>query len=128
MTQIKVIYNKFVSVISYEASFIEIYSNKALAASPSFAAYEVEGDELSGDLASFSMANAIYAGLVEGYASEVSSWRVNVRFPALIRRCPTDLGPSQRHGERFQERRGDDCQASDEREFPCRKLGRGWRC
>jgi F-type H+-transporting ATPase subunit gamma len=73
--KIKVIYNKFVSVISYEAAFIEIYSNKALAASPSFAAYEVEGDELSGDLAAFSMANAIYAGLVEGYASEISARR-----------------------------------------------------
>lgn len=71
--KIKVIYNKFVSVISYEASAIEIYSNSALTASPAFAAYEVEGDELAGDLSSFAMANAIYAGLVEGYASEVSA-------------------------------------------------------
>lgn len=73
--KIKVVYNKFVSVIAYESVAIEIYSTKALNASPNFAAYEVEGDELAGDLASFSMANAIYAGLVEGYAAEVSARR-----------------------------------------------------
>ncbi|GAA6002806.1 F1F0 ATP synthase subunit gamma [Rhodotorula paludigena] len=73
--KVKVIYNKFVSVISYEASALEIYSPKALAASPAFAAYEVEGDELSADLGSFAMANAIYAGLVEGYAAEISARR-----------------------------------------------------
>ncbi|BGP17199.1 hypothetical protein JCM10213_006002 [Rhodosporidiobolus nylandii] len=73
--KVKVIYNKFVSVISYEASALEIYSTKALQASPAFAAYEVESDELSNDLGSFAMANAIYAGLVEGYAAEISARR-----------------------------------------------------
>ncbi|GAA5912149.1 hypothetical protein JCM5296_003943 [Sporobolomyces johnsonii] len=73
--KVKIIYNKFLTVISYEASVIEIYSQKALQASPAFAAYEVEGDELAGDLASFAMANAIYAGLVEGYAAEISARR-----------------------------------------------------
>ncbi|CEQ42012.1 SPOSA6832_03769, partial [Sporobolomyces salmonicolor] len=73
--KVKIIYNKFLTVISYEASVIEIYSMKALQGSPAFAAYEVEGDELAGDLASFAMANAIYAGLVEGYAAEISARR-----------------------------------------------------
>ena len=73
--QVKIIYNKFVSVISYEASALEIYSTKALQGSPAYAAYEVDGEELSGDLASFAMANAIYAGLVEGYAAEISARR-----------------------------------------------------
>ncbi|GAA6063115.1 hypothetical protein JCM10212_002637 [Sporobolomyces blumeae] len=73
--KVKIIYNKFLTVISYEASALEIYSTKALQASPAFAAYEVDGEELSGDLASFAMANGIYAGLVEGYAAEISARR-----------------------------------------------------
>lgn len=73
--QVKVIYNKFLTVISYEASALEIYSTKALEASPAFAAYEVESEELAGDLSSFALANAIYAGLVEGYAAEISARR-----------------------------------------------------
>ncbi|SGY13586.1 BQ5605_C010g05900 [Microbotryum silenes-dioicae] len=72
-TLIKIVYNKFLTVISYEAAFIEIYSNKALSLSPAFSAYEVESDELGGDLSSFAMANAIYAGLVEGFAAEKHS-------------------------------------------------------
>ncbi|KAL8279746.1 hypothetical protein RQP46_007841 [Phenoliferia psychrophenolica] len=71
----KIVYNKFVSVITYESAFFEVYSNAALAASPSFAAYEVESDELLKDVASFSMANVIYAALVEGHAAEVSARR-----------------------------------------------------
>ncbi|BGO92383.1 atp3 gamma subunit of the F1 sector of mitochondrial F1F0 ATP synthase [Rhodotorula toruloides] len=73
--KVKIIYNKFLSVISYEASALEIYSTKALQGSPAFAAYEVDSDELAGDLSSFALANAIYAGLVEGYAAEISARR-----------------------------------------------------
>jgi len=73
--KVKVIYNKFVSVISYEAVSLDIYSPKALAGSPAYAAYEVEGDELAADLSSFALANAIYAGLVEGFAAEISARR-----------------------------------------------------
>ncbi|GAA6041149.1 hypothetical protein NBRC10512_005068 [Rhodotorula toruloides] len=64
-----------VRLISYEASALEIYSTKALQGSPAFAAYEVDSDELAGDLSSFALANAIYAGLVEGYAAEISARR-----------------------------------------------------
>lgn len=63
------------TVISYEASALEVYSAKSLEGSPAFAAYEVESEELAGDLSSFALANAIYAGLVEGYAAEISSRR-----------------------------------------------------
>ncbi|GAA5883652.1 hypothetical protein JCM3774_003078 [Rhodotorula dairenensis] len=73
--KVKVIYNKFMSVIAYEARAIEIYSTKALEEAPAFAAYEVESEELAGDLSSFALANAIYAGLVEGYAAEISARR-----------------------------------------------------
>ena len=50
---------------------MEVYSLKSLQAAPAFAAYEVEGDELAADMSSFAMANAVYAALVEGHASEV---------------------------------------------------------
>lgn len=73
--KVKIIYNKFLTVISYEASALEVYSAKSLEGSPAFAAYEVESEELAGDLSSFALANAIYAGLVEGYAAEISSRR-----------------------------------------------------
>ncbi|GAA5859864.1 hypothetical protein JCM8547_004362 [Rhodosporidiobolus lusitaniae] len=73
--KVKVIYNKFVSVIAYEAGSLDVYSTASLQASPAFSAYEVESDELAGDLGSFAMANAIYAGLVEGYAAEISARR-----------------------------------------------------
>jgi F-type H+-transporting ATPase subunit gamma len=70
--QVKLVYNRFVSVIQYEATFTEVYSLKALQASPAFAAYEIEADELATDMASFAMTNAIYHALVEGHAAEVS--------------------------------------------------------
>lgn len=95
------------SVISYEAAVLEVYSNKALQNSPAYAAYEVEGDELAGDLSSFALANAIYAGLVEGHASEVGSPRprkhVKSQSTKLTRALDPDFCSSQRHGQRFKE-------------------------
>lgn len=91
---------------------MEVYSLKALQASPSFAAYEVEGDELAQDMSSFAMANAIYAALVEGHAAEVSDSClatfevVLISFFAASR--PSGVIAKKRYGERFEERRGDD--------------------
>lgn len=75
LPQIKIVYNRFKSALEYESTTTDIYSTKALQASPSYAAYEVEGDELAADMSSFAMANAIYAALVEGHAAEVSARR-----------------------------------------------------
>jgi len=74
---VKIIYNRFVSSISYEASIMEVHNADALKASPKFAAYELEDsdDALVTDLASFALTNAIYATLVEGHATEVSARR-----------------------------------------------------
>lgn len=66
---VKIIYNKFVSSISYEPAVMEVSNAAALKASPKFGAYEIEDDALIGDLASFALTNAIYATLVEGYAT-----------------------------------------------------------
>jgi len=73
--KVKLVYNRFVSVIAYEATFITVYPPKALELAPAWAAYEVESEELVADLSSFALANTIYAGLVEGYASEISARR-----------------------------------------------------
>ncbi|KAF9238073.1 ATP synthase F1 gamma [Melanogaster broomeanus] len=54
---IAIVYNKFVSAISYESAIVE---------------YEME-DDVTKDLAEFSLANAIYAALVEGHACEQSA-------------------------------------------------------
>jgi F-type H+-transporting ATPase subunit gamma len=68
------IYNKFVSAISYEAATMEVLGEEALRESDDFKAYENEDDETK-DLAEFSLANAIYATLVEGHACEQSARR-----------------------------------------------------
>lgn len=81
-------------MIAYEAAVVEIYSLKALQASPAFAAYEVEGDELAADMSSFAMANAIYAALVEGHAAEV---RPPLPSPSRF----AGKGESLRKGKRY---------------------------
>jgi F-type H+-transporting ATPase subunit gamma len=69
--QVKLIYNRFVSALSFEAAVMEVYDAEALKHAPNLAAYEIEDDELLKDLASFALANGIYAALVEGHAAEV---------------------------------------------------------
>jgi len=73
--KVNLIYNKFVSVISYEASILEIFNAESLKTAPNFAAYELEDEGLVKDLTSFALANAVYTALAEGYAAEVSARR-----------------------------------------------------
>ncbi|KAJ3566977.1 hypothetical protein NP233_g6660 [Leucocoprinus birnbaumii] len=68
------IYNKFVSQLSYEAAVMEVKGEDALKESSAFNAYENE-DDATKDLVEFSLANAIYAALVEGHACEQSARR-----------------------------------------------------
>jgi F-type H+-transporting ATPase subunit gamma len=69
-----IMYNKFVSAISYESASMEVLTGDGLKESPGFKAYEME-DDVTKDLAEFSLANAIYATLVESHACEQSSRR-----------------------------------------------------
>lgn len=71
---VALVYNRFVSAIAYESHIIEVFNEKALLDAPAFKAYEMEDDSTK-DLVEFSLANAIYAGLVEGHAAEISSRR-----------------------------------------------------
>lgn len=72
--KIEVIYNKYVSGISYEPSSINAFSQDAFKNSPNFAAYEIEDDVLA-NLSEFTFANSIYWALVEGHACELSARR-----------------------------------------------------
>lgn len=72
--KIEVIYNKYVSGISYEPETIHAFSQEAFKNSPNFAAYEIEDDVLA-NLAEFTFANSIYWALAEGHACELSARR-----------------------------------------------------
>ncbi|TCD60136.1 atp3 gamma subunit of the F1 sector of mitochondrial F1F0 ATP synthase [Steccherinum ochraceum] len=71
---IVIVYNKFVSAISYESAVVEVDTEKMLKDAPGFKAYEME-DDVTKDLAEFALANAIYAALTEGHACEQSARR-----------------------------------------------------
>ncbi|KAJ1974833.1 atp3 gamma subunit of the F1 sector of mitochondrial F1F0 ATP synthase [Dimargaris verticillata] len=72
--KLAITYNRFNSVISYEATVIPAYSEAALARAPQFDAYEVEDDVLA-NLQEFLLANAIHWAIVEGHASEMAAKR-----------------------------------------------------
>ncbi|KAI9272105.1 ATP synthase F1, gamma subunit [Helicostylum pulchrum] len=69
-----IIYNKFISAVSYEASIIPAYSEATFKASPNFAVYEIEDDVLA-NLQEFSFANGVYWAMVEGHAAEMCAKR-----------------------------------------------------
>jgi len=73
--KINLIYNKVLSAIAYEAVVMEVFNAKALAKAPKIAAYEIEEDTYSADLADFALANSIFAALAEGHAAEISARR-----------------------------------------------------
>lgn len=89
---IAIVYNRFVSAISYEPGIVEVANENTFKESRTsfviscvlcflrryfvsvagFRAYEME-DDVTKDLAEFSLANAIYAALVEAHACEQSA-------------------------------------------------------
>ena len=72
--QVNLVYNQYTSQISYDAAIVKAYAEKALNNSEGFKSYEQE-EEATKDLAEFSFANAIFAALVEGHASEINARR-----------------------------------------------------
>ncbi|ORZ24759.1 ATP synthase F1, gamma subunit [Absidia repens] len=71
---VDIIYNKFISPISYEAETLRTFSQEAFKASPNFAVYEIEDDVLA-NLQQFTFANAVHHALVEGHAAEMCAKR-----------------------------------------------------
>jgi F-type H+-transporting ATPase subunit gamma len=73
-TDVKILYNKFINATSYEPTTIEAFSEEAIAASPNFAAFEIEDGAL-GNMREYSMANSLFWALAEGHACEQSARR-----------------------------------------------------
>jgi len=73
-TDVKILYNKFINAQSYEATFLEAFSEEAITQSPNFSAFEVEEESL-GNLQEYSLANTLFWALAEGHACEMSSRR-----------------------------------------------------
>ena len=69
-----IVYNKFISVVSYEAETIPVYSEATFKASPNFAVYEIEDDVLA-NLQEFTFANGLYWAMAEGHAAEMCAKR-----------------------------------------------------
>jgi len=73
-SDVKILYNKFINAQSYEATFLEAFSEEAITQSPNFSAFEVEEESL-GNLQEYSLANTLFWALAEGHACEMSSRR-----------------------------------------------------
>ncbi|KII91600.1 hypothetical protein PLICRDRAFT_38383 [Plicaturopsis crispa FD-325 SS-3] len=71
---VAIVYNRFVSAISYESDVVEVLNESGLKQAPGFKVYEME-DDVTKDLAEFALANAIFAALTEAHACEISARR-----------------------------------------------------
>lgn len=71
---IEIVYNKFISGVSFEPSTLNVYTLPTIEASPKISSFEIE-DEVLGNLAEYSLASYILWGLAEGHASEISARR-----------------------------------------------------
>jgi len=69
-----IVYNKFVSAISFESASVEVQTEVSLKDAPGFKAYEME-DDVTKDLSEFALANALFAALVESHAAEQNARR-----------------------------------------------------
>lgn len=75
----RILYNKFQTVISYENSSLHPLTPKAIREAPGIVAYAEEepmSEETLQNFFEFNLANLLYWGLVEGHASEMASRRM----------------------------------------------------
>ncbi|KGK40818.1 ATP synthase F1, gamma subunit [Pichia kudriavzevii] len=74
--KVVVLYNKFTSSVSFEPSAANIFSQASIEASSKLSVFDIEDDnETTAVLAKVALTNAIFAGMAEGYASEISARR-----------------------------------------------------
>lgn len=71
----EILYNKFVSGVSFEPRSFAVYTENAIEQAPGLSKYELETEESSEIISEFSLANSILTAMAEGYASEVSARR-----------------------------------------------------
>jgi len=73
--KLEVYYNRFKSVIAYELDVIPVFPENVLSVSDKLSQFELEDDAVLKNLAEFTLANAVFHGLVEGNASEMAARR-----------------------------------------------------
>lgn len=77
---VKILYNQFQTVISYQNSFHNIFNIKTIREAPKMPVFaeidEPINQETLQNFFEFNMANMLFWGLVEGYASEMASRRM----------------------------------------------------
>ncbi|KAF3939938.1 Inceptin [Dactylella cylindrospora] len=71
---IEVLFNTYLSPVSYDQKTIQTYSVDSFQESANFSAFEIDDEELP-NLREFALANAIYWALAEGHACEQSARR-----------------------------------------------------
>merc|ERR1712080_601860 len=72
---VEILYNKFVSGVSFEPSTFAVYAADIIQNAPGINKYEFEGEDAVQSLAEFSLANNLLTAMAEGYASEISARR-----------------------------------------------------
>ncbi|ODV60295.1 F1F0 ATP synthase subunit gamma [Ascoidea rubescens DSM 1968] len=73
---IQILYNKFVSGVSFEATAKPAFTPESVSNSPKLTLFELDADSnIPASFSEFSLANGIYSAMAEGYASEVSARR-----------------------------------------------------
>lgn len=71
----EILYNKFVSGVSFEPSNFSVFAAEAIEKAPGLSKYELENEDSSSFVSEFSFANSLLTALAEGYASEISARR-----------------------------------------------------
>jgi F-type H+-transporting ATPase subunit gamma len=72
---VEILYNKFVSGVSFEPSAFLVFAADAIEKAPGLSKYELEGEDTASTLLEFSLANLLLLAMAEGYASEISARR-----------------------------------------------------
>ncbi|VEU21385.1 DEKNAAC102416 [Brettanomyces naardenensis] len=74
--RVEIVYNKFVSSVSFDSSAAPAYGKAAIESSANLSTFDIEDDSSSVDsFSTFSLANAVFSAMAEGYASEVCARR-----------------------------------------------------
>lgn len=71
----EIIYNRFVSNVSFEASEFSVFNNEAITKAPGLSKYELESEDATNAISEFGFANDLLSAMAEGYASEISARR-----------------------------------------------------
>jgi F-type H+-transporting ATPase subunit gamma len=71
---VEIVYNHFISPMSYEAASVNAFSAESVKAAANIAAFEIDEEQIP-NLREFALANSIYWALAEGYACEIAARR-----------------------------------------------------